>query len=54
MADAARAEQPEIALRATLDAPVLRLVGLDGARPAADEEREPWITTSERLADLYC
>ena len=37
------AEQLEIALRATLDVPALRLVGLDGARPAADEEREPWI-----------
>lgn len=33
----------EPALRAVFDAPQLRLVALDGVRPAEDEQREPWI-----------
>ena len=31
------------ALRQSLRAPGLCLIGLDGGRPPADEEREPWI-----------
>jgi hypothetical protein len=37
------AEQLEAALRASLQAPTLRLVGLDGERPPVDARREPWI-----------
>ena len=37
------AQQLELALRAALAAPSLRLVALDGERPASDEVREPWI-----------
>jgi hypothetical protein len=37
------AEQLEPALRESLEAPRLRLLGLDGERPACDERREPWI-----------
>ena len=37
------AQQLELALRDALAAPSLRLVGLDGERPASDEVREPWI-----------
>ncbi len=37
------AQQLELALRESLDAPSLRLVGLEGERPAIDELREPWI-----------
>lgn len=37
------ARELEAALRATLEAPKLRVVALDGERPAIDEEREPWI-----------
>jgi hydroxymethylglutaryl-CoA reductase (NADPH) len=37
------AEKLELALRQSLAAPALRLVALDGARPAIDEVREPWI-----------
>jgi len=39
------AEQLEAALRASLQAPALRLVGLDGERPPVDARREPWIET---------
>src|SRR5258708_7972579 len=37
------AEQLEAALRASLQAPGLRLIGLDGERPPVDAKREPWI-----------
>jgi hypothetical protein len=37
------AEKLELALRASLAAPLLRLTALDGERPASDEVREPWI-----------
>jgi hypothetical protein len=37
------AEQLEPALRQSLDAPRLRLLALQGERPAVDEAREPWI-----------
>ena len=37
------ASELEVALRTALEAPRLRLVALDGERPAADEAREPWI-----------
>jgi hypothetical protein len=37
------AEQLELALRTSLDAPALRLIELRGERPASDEVREPWI-----------
>src|SRR6184192_2866519 len=37
------ARQLERALAQSLDAPSLRLIGLDGERPAIDERREPWI-----------
>jgi hypothetical protein len=37
------AEQLESALRNSLQAPALRLVGLDGERPPVDAKREPWI-----------
>jgi hydroxymethylglutaryl-CoA reductase (NADPH) len=37
------AEQLERALRVSLHAPELRLIALEGARPAIDELREPWI-----------
>src|SRR5437870_12772389 len=37
------ARQLERALAQSLDAPSLRLIGLDGERPATDERREPWI-----------
>jgi hydroxymethylglutaryl-CoA reductase (NADPH) len=33
----------ERALRESLEAPWLRLIALDGVRPAEDEQREPWI-----------
>jgi hypothetical protein len=37
------ARQLERALAQSLDAPSLRLIGLDGERPEIDERREPWI-----------
>ena len=37
------ARRLEGALRQSLDRPALRLVELQGERPAADELREPWI-----------
>jgi hypothetical protein len=37
------AEKLELSLRASLAAPSLRLVALEGERPASDEVREPWI-----------
>src|SRR6266851_4862544 len=37
------AQQLELALRASLDAPALRLIELRGERPPSDEVREPWI-----------
>jgi hypothetical protein len=37
------AEQLELALRQSLDAPALRLIELRGERPSIDEVREPWI-----------
>lgn len=37
------AQQLESALRASIDAPRLRLIALEGKRPASDEKREPWI-----------
>jgi hydroxymethylglutaryl-CoA reductase (NADPH) len=37
------AQQLELALRQSLAAPSLRLVALEGERPASDEVREPWI-----------
>ncbi len=37
------AEQLESALRDSLEAPLLRLLALEGERPAIDETREPWI-----------
>jgi hydroxymethylglutaryl-CoA reductase (NADPH) len=37
------AQQLELALRASLDAPALRLIELEGERPASGEVREPWI-----------
>jgi len=37
------AQQLELALRESLDAPALRLIELKGERPATDERREPWI-----------
>lgn len=37
------AQQLESALRESIDAPRLRLIALEGKRPASDEKREPWI-----------
>jgi hypothetical protein len=37
------AQQLELALRRSLDAPALRLIELGGERPSIDEVREPWI-----------
>jgi hypothetical protein len=37
------AQQLELALRRSLDAPALRLIELRGERPSIDEVREPWI-----------
>jgi hypothetical protein len=37
------AQQLELALRQSLDAPALRLIALKGERPSNDEVREPWI-----------
>jgi hypothetical protein len=37
------AQQLELALRQSLEAPRLRLVDVVGQRPAVDESREPWI-----------
>src|SRR6266516_6869715 len=37
------AEQLEAVLRNSLQAPDLRLLNLDGARPSVDAKREPWI-----------
>jgi hypothetical protein len=37
------AQQLELSLRDSLEAPRLRLISVSGERPAADERREPWI-----------
>ena len=37
------ARELERALRQSLDRPALRIIELEGERPAADEAREPWI-----------
>src|SRR5260370_3349294 len=37
------AQQLELSLRLSLDAPTLRLIELKGERPSIDEVREPWI-----------
>jgi hypothetical protein len=37
------AQQLELALRESLEAPRLRLIDVVGQRPAVDESREPWI-----------
>jgi len=37
------AQQLELSLRQSLDAPALRLIELKGERPSIDEVREPWI-----------
>jgi hypothetical protein len=37
------AEHLESAMRASLQAPDLRLLRLEGKRPSADREREPWV-----------
>ncbi len=37
------AQKLEPALRQSLQAPALTLLGLDGERPAVNEEREPWV-----------